>query len=231
MLVWRKAKSEEPKGTMGEQYCHRQKAIDTVPAQRNFYSPPFGSSLFAFRYIIALCLSLIAFYSCETDISQVKQMTNHADAAEENGKEIEIVYSDSGKVKARIIAPALIKKNKEEGVTEFPQGLRLYIYNDSMKLESKLSANYGIANDTKEELLVRDNVVVVSIEGKKLNSEELIWRRKAKKIFSDKFVKITTKDEIIYGKGFESDEDFGNYMIRQVTGTIVKETKGFDADL
>ena len=164
-------------------------------------------------------------------MTKVKQITQQSGALEEKGHDVEIVYSDSGRIKARIIASEVVKKAGNEPTTEFPKGLRLYIYGADMKVESRLSANYGITYDKKDELVVRDNVIIVNIEGKKFNSEELLWRRKDRKVYSDKFVKITTKDEIIYGKGFESDEQFTNYLIKQVTGTIMKENKDFDTNL
>lgn len=181
--------------------------------------------------VALLFLAMVSLFSaCENDMAKVQQFAEKDLAAQETGKDVEIVYSDSGVIKARILAPEVIKKDNEKGITEFPKGLRLYIYNDSLRVESKLSANYGIADDQKEELLVRDNVVVVNIEGKKLNSEELIWRRRDKKVYSDKFVKITTKDQIIYGNGFESDESFTNYVITHVTGTIIKQNDEFSTD-
>ena len=60
----------------------------------------------------------------------------------------------------------------------------------------------------------------VSKKNETLNAEELIWDEKNGKIYSDKFVKITTADEIIYGEGFEANEDFTNYKIKNIKGTI-----------
>ena len=45
--------------------------------------------------------------------------------------------------------------------------------------------------------------------------------RKKQKLLSDEFVKITTKDQIIYGDGFEANEDFTKYKIFKTRGTIL----------
>jgi len=63
---------------------------------------------------------------------------------------------------------------------------------------------------------VRDDVVLINIKGEKLNSEELWWNRQTKKITSDKFVKVTTLDEEIIGYGFDANEDFSEYTVRNV---------------
>ncbi len=41
-----------------------------------------------------------------------------------------------------------------------------------------------------------------------------------KKIYTDAFVKITTKDEIIWGDGMIADQDFSNYEIKNVKGEV-----------
>jgi LPS export ABC transporter protein LptC len=66
----------------------------------------------------------------------------------------------------------------------------------------------------------KKNVVVINEKNEKLNTEHLIWNEKTKKIYSDEFVKITTPDEIIYGTGFEADQDFSRYKIMNIKGTI-----------
>ena len=67
---------------------------------------------------------------------------------------------------------------------------------------------------------VKYNVEVVNVNGEKLNTEHLIWDEQKKKIISDDFVKITTAKEIIMGKGLEANQDFTQYEIKEVTGTI-----------
>ena len=64
------------------------------------------------------------------------------------------------------------------------------------------------------------NVFLVNSKGEQLNAEELIWDQNKKKIFSDKFVKVTTEDEIMFGNGFESNEDFSEYKVKKLTGQL-----------
>ena len=65
-----------------------------------------------------------------------------------------------------------------------------------------------------------ENVIVTNEKGDKLNTEHLIWDEKKQKLLSNEDVKITTKDEIIFGKGFEANEDFTKYKIFNIKGTI-----------
>jgi LPS export ABC transporter protein LptC len=154
-------------------------------------------------------------------MSIVKKIASPTEASRETGKDVVALYSDFGKVKAKLIAPVMNHVDEEKGpYTELPAGLTLYFYTDSLTVQSELTAGYGISYDKSDEMVARNNVVVTNIYGDKLESEELVWNQKTEKISSEKFVKITTKDEIIFGDGFESNDDLSNYKIKKIRGTL-----------
>jgi hypothetical protein len=76
-------------------------------------------------------------------------------------------------------------------------------------------------------MLARGNVVVRNFQKQEqLNTESLLYDQMAKKVSTEEFVKITTLDRTILGKGMESDELFDNWVIKNVTGTFyVNENK------
>ncbi|MCH8330090.1 MAG: LPS export ABC transporter periplasmic protein LptC [Bacteroidetes bacterium] len=142
----------------------------------------------------------------------------------ETGKETEILYSEDGIIKVKIVGKEIKRHKGEKAYSEFTKGVRVYFYNADLKVKSRLTAEYGIKYDHDPEMTVRNNVVVLNTKGERLNTEELIWHEEEQKISSDKFVKITTPEEIIYGDGFESNQDFTNYRIKKIRGTIaIKE--------
>ena len=67
---------------------------------------------------------------------------------------------------------------------------------------------------------MRDSVVWKSVEGDTLETEELFWDERREKIYSNKFVVITRPDEVIYGHGFEADQDFSYSRINAIEGRI-----------
>ena len=69
-------------------------------------------------------------------------------------------------------------------------------------------------------MIARDSVVLKDKEGKMLNTELLNWDNKTSKIYTDKFVKITTASEILYGDGLEAEQDFSRYEIQNIKGRI-----------
>lgn len=171
------------------------------------------------RFLCFICIACFAlgFAGCDTETPPIKELVPNEAANLEIAQDVEVVYSELGQVKARIIAPRLIRGTKDnDDFMEYPEGLTVYNYNTNMEIESKMSANYGISYEKKEEVMVRDNVILVNIKGEKLNSEELWWNRQSKKITSDKFVKVTTAEEEIIGYGFDANEDFSEYTVRNV---------------
>lgn len=158
--------------------------------------------------------------SCENDMQQVNQLTSPSEASSETGKDIEVLYSNLGHIKAKLTAPTMLRIRAKDPYTELPDGLKVLFFNENAKVESQLTAGYGISYEKSDEMKVRNNVEAISVKGDKLNTEELIWNQKSQRISSDKFVKITTRDEIIFGDGFESNQDLSNYKIRKIRGTI-----------
>jgi LPS export ABC transporter protein LptC len=63
-------------------------------------------------------------------------------------------------------------------------------------------------------------VELINKDGTKLETEKLIWNEVTQRIYTDVFVKITNRKEIIMGTGMESNQDFTKYEIKHVTGQI-----------
>lgn len=158
--------------------------------------------------------------SCENDLDKVKLYGKGEKAPTETAKNIKILYSDSAKVQVEVTAPVLDRYETENPYIEMPNGLQAIFYDRQLNVKSKLNADYGIRSEREQKMEARKNVVVVNQNGDRLNTEHLIWDEKKQKLLSDEFVKITTKDQIIYGDGFEANEDFTKYKIFKTRGTI-----------
>lgn len=153
-------------------------------------------------------------------MSEVAGAAEKAQPSIERGKNVEMVYSEQGEVKMRLKAKTLTRYATEEPYAEFNDGLEVYFYGPGLEVTSTLTADYGIRFEQTEQTIVRNNVEVVNERGDLLTTEELIWEPSDKKIYSDKFVQIRTEEEVIYGTGFEADEQFTRYKILNPEGTI-----------
>jgi LPS export ABC transporter protein LptC len=159
---------------------------------------------------------VIILFSCTNNIDIASVLENKEDKASITAKKSEIIYTENGKVKLKVIAPVTkIFQNVEQPYTEFPEGITVYNFSDSMEIESELTSNYANYYDKKKLWSASNNVIAKNKKGETLNTEHLFWDQNKKTIYTEDMVKITTADGIQYGQGFVSDEAFNNWEIKK----------------
>ncbi|MBC7426835.1 MAG: LPS export ABC transporter periplasmic protein LptC [Bacteroidia bacterium] len=174
--------------------------------------------------IVVACVIVNFTVSCTGDkarknVSEMKKADTLISS--EQGTNVTITYSDSGRLKARMFAPKLLGfKSETDPYFKMPEGLVARFYNELGEEESYLEAENGISYQARKIVEVNRNVVVRNAKGEKMNTEKLTWDQKKAKIYTDKFVKITTKNEIITGVGMEAKQDFSEWYIKNVNGRI-----------
>ena len=138
------------------------------------------------------------------------------------GDSVTLLYSDSTQLKVVLKANRMLifNKNVSEPYTLLPKGLFVTFFDDQEKVSATLKANYGIRYDIKKQMEVKYAVELINKDGTKLETEKLIWNEVTQRIYTDAFVKITNRKEIIMGTGMESNQDFTKYEIKHVTGQI-----------
>ena len=167
--------------------------------------------------------------SCENDLKEVELLTQKENRPLRSGKNVELIYSESALVKVKVTAPVMEQYMGEKDYTEMPEGMVVLFYDSLMNVSSKLTSNYAIHRMSDRKMEAKDDVVVVNEKGEQLNTEHLIWDEESAKIYSEEFVKITTEEEILTGKGFESNQTFTKYKIDSITGIFnLKEAEEND---
>ncbi|MDA3860056.1 MAG: LPS export ABC transporter periplasmic protein LptC [Melioribacteraceae bacterium] len=127
-----------------------------------------------------------------------------------------ILFTENGKLKGILYTDYLetYKKPKEKLL----KNVKVEFYNDTGVKTSQLTSKRGKIDDATQDMYAIDSVVATNDSAKvKLESDELMWRKKDEKIVSDKFVRITTETEVIEGYGLVSDQNIENYVIKNVT--------------
>lgn len=171
--------------------------------------------------LTGLFISYSLLTSCGNDIEKVRIVTSKNNLPIETGHNVQIKFTDSGYCKAKLFAPLLERySNDEKNYTEMRKGITAYFYNRNRKVDSYLKAKYAIRYDLDKRMVAKNDVVLVNNTGDTLNTEVLNWDESTQKLSSDKYVRITTPDEIIMGDGFESNTEFTKYKIFKIKGTI-----------
>src|SRR4051812_9988400 len=111
-----------------------------------------------FPILAAMIIGCFFVCSCENDIREVQDLNKKKPSIEE-GKQIESYLSEAGKVKAKLLAPVMLRYTDSSKV-EFPKSLKVDFYSDSATVESRLSARYGRYMENENKVYLRDSVVV-----------------------------------------------------------------------
>ncbi len=170
--------------------------------------------------VASFLLGLLLMQACtqENEALDVKNIT--LDPSIETAKDVEIIYSDSAKVRVKIIGPTLLYHvDSRSPRQEFPNHVRVDFYGPDEKISSTLTGKYGIRYEAEGKVVVRDSVVWQSVTGERLETEELIWNERQQKVYNHRFVVLRKVDEILMGHGFEATQDFKNSRVIAVTGT------------
>jgi LPS export ABC transporter protein LptC len=132
---------------------------------------------------------------------------------------IHTLYSDSAKLKVQIQAPQQLEF--ENGDRTFPKGIDIDFYDEKGRISSHLKSNQAKYDKKTGRYTAIGNVRIVSLEKQeKLNTELLNWDPNTQKVFTDQFVRIETKEEILTGNGLEADQGFKKYKILKPAGVF-----------
>ncbi len=171
-----------------------------------------------------LFIGLIAgtlFLSCVNDLSEVNRMFNDDASRTEVATDVEIIYSDSAIVRVRVQGPKLIRYLEGTMPTDvFPEGVHVDFLEKNGEVSSVLDARIGERVTRESKMYARDSVVLRNNVGEKLETSELIWDEKSGMVYTDKFVKITKPDEVIFSYGFRAKQDFSEYELLSVVARM-----------
>jgi LPS export ABC transporter protein LptC len=175
-----------------------------------------------FSFIGYLVAFLFIMESCENDIAIVNAISHTNSGPVMSAKNIEVVFSDSGRIQAKVTGILMNRYTTPEPYMEFPRGFKISIFDSVLRTSTTICANYGIRKEYSRVMEAKGNVVVRNEQKKQqLNTEELTWNENRRMIFTSEPVKITTLDKIVFGKGLRSNESFSDYTILQVYGQMM----------
>ena len=176
---------------------------------------------------ITILGGIVMLLACKNDLQDVNKLVQPERRPEMTGDNLEMIYSDSAKIKYRVLTPEYLKINKEkEKYEEFPQGIYVISYDKDGEMAGSIRSKY--AKKLEEEMLweSRNEVIVINAEGKKLETELLYWDMKKEQIYSDRYVRLTSGGQIIEGNnGFVSDQNLEHPVFLSITGNIEVEKK------
>ena len=175
--------------------------------------------------LVMSCFFVIS--SCENDPEVVNSIFKKKIAIEE-AKLVESYLSQSGKVKAKLTSPYMLRYQADSPYMEFPRTLHVDFYDDSAKIESTVDARYAKYVEFDHKVLLRDSVVVKSLKkGDTLRTQELWWDQDKQEFYTAKPADIYQRDKIINAQnGLRASQNLTSYTFYKASGPVLVPNNG-----
>src|SRR5215217_3972805 len=176
-----------------------------------------------------LCVFQLSLSSCgEDDLKKTTKLSNKISLNVDRTKGVEIIYSDSAKVKAQGFAPILDKvtPTNKPGYQEMPKGVKINFLDEFMKIKGSITSDYAIMRDSERTATFKRNVVVVN-ENMTFNTEELVWDHNKKLFLPPRGIVTKPDGTLLKAIDFSATEDFNLINWKDGSGeTYVPENFG-----
>lgn len=168
------------------------------------------------RAIVPALAGAILLFACNPNTEVLQYFSDKNSIPGITAYNSEVLYTEDGQAKIKVFAPVTINYQfSEEPYTDFPEGITVSTFDDTMGVETTLTAKKAIFYDRKGLWHAKNNIVAQNRKGEVLNTEELFWDQKKKLIYSNVNVKINSVNGVVYGRGLISDETFDHWEIKE----------------
>ncbi|MGC1473555.1 MAG: LPS export ABC transporter periplasmic protein LptC [Psychroserpens sp.] len=181
-------------------------------------------SLYKYTYIVT-AIVVTMFFSCKNNFKAVQNIGVLQNQPIGEAKNINLKYTEApdsiGRVIANLESPKMLDySNRDFAFSEFPDGLRLYLYDENNQKNTVL-ADYGIVYNETDLIDLQGNVVLITPQNDSLFAEQLYYDQKREWLFTNLPVRLKSATAN-NGNGdiFDSDTKFKNYTILDGRGDM-----------
>lgn len=108
--------------------------------------------------------------------------------------------------------------------------VRVYLFNERGDSSATVTADSLVFQTQKGLLDAYRNVVVVTEENKRLETEHLTWTQADRKIRTKRFVRIRTPTEVVQGNGLVADENLETYQLGRFAAEVEIDDENEDSE-
>ena len=123
------------------------------------------------KKLLSLCLPalfcMLLISACENSITDIQKIASkEEDKPISTSKDVDVIYSDSAKVKARLLTPLMIElDDQNKPYQEMPKGVKIIFYDDSLRQKGTITSDYAIRLEKENTITFRKNVVATNAQG------------------------------------------------------------------
>ncbi len=171
-----------------------------------------------FNAIASTLVLAFVVYSCKSNLAEAQKLDLSVTPIQVVDTML-LINSDNGRLKMRIESPRMeVYEYDTLSYNYFPKGIHVFGYNEeSQLLETTIVADEARHNKYKhgdDIWSAYGNVVVKNIlKREMIETDTLYWDAKNKEIWTDCYVRLSSKDGMMQGYGMRSDEMARNSIL------------------
>ena len=170
-------------------------------------------------------IAITTFFSCDDSSTLLKQINTFNENPVGIAYDINMTYTDSASIKARLEAPVHLDfSHLSFKYSEFPDGLKVIFYNDQNQ-ENTVYADYGILYNQTKIVDLQGNVVLLSYDGSRLETDQMYWDAEKEWLFTEKPFLFQNNDYNLAANRLDTNKEFSKFQTGKLSGTIAVEEK------
>jgi len=170
-------------------------------------------------------IAITTFFSCDDSSTLLKQINTFNENPVGIAYNINMTYTDSASIKARLEAPVHLDfSHLSFKYSEFPDGLKVIFYNEQNQ-ENTVYADYGILYNQTKIVDLQGNVVLLSYDGSRLETDQMYWDAEKEWLFTEKPFLFQNNDYNLAANRLDTNKEFSKFQTGKLSGTIAVEEK------
>ena len=163
------------------------------------------------------------FLSCNNDFVEIKEINNINDLPVGIAENINLVYTDSARVKAILKSP-LNKDftNLKFPYSEFPNGIKITFF-DANKNETFVTSNYAVTYNKTNIVDLVGNVLIELSDGSVLKTSQLFWDPEQEWLFTEQNFTFKNDDYDIKANRLDANRQFTIFNTGKLDGNLTVE--------
>ena len=170
-------------------------------------------------------IAITTFFSCDDSSTLLKQINTFNENPVGIAYDINMTYTDSASIKARLEAPVHLDfSHLSFKYSEFPDGLKVIFYNEQNQ-ENTVYADYGILYNQTKIVDLQGNVVLLSYDGSRLETDQMYWDAEKEWLFTEEPFLFQNNDYNLAANRLDTNKELSKFQTGKLSGTIAVEEK------
>jgi len=170
--------------------------------------------------IASVCAVVFILMGCQNEISEIKAITDPKFVPVQSTFNASFSYSLEGVVRTKIYAVQLDQYVSDSSYLIAPKTFYIEFFDSLGEYTGTMRGNEAIFSQKSNTLWTKGDLVLENWKKEKLETNTLTFYLDSDLVYTPDFVKISSENSVLEGKGLRSNGSFSNYEINQTSGNF-----------